>query len=198
MKKKVTIALASLMMLTLTACGDKDKETTTAATTEATTAASVEETTAAAEETTEAVTEAATTASEEETTEKKAEGTDSTSGTTGDDFYKVCTNADKKTVEDFAAKARDAYVNGDWETLSGMILYPIKLAEGVTAEDNYAFMDYMNSKKVTDADKKEMEAETCQDMFARDQGICLGSGQIWIGENVDDSKLYVISISGLE
>ena len=45
---------------------------------------------------------------------------------------------------------------------------------------------------------KEMEAETCQDMFARDQGICLGSGQIWIGENVDDSKLYVISISGLE
>ncbi len=198
MKKKVTIVLASLMMLTMTACGDKDKETTTAATTEATTAASVEETTAAAEETTEAVTEAATTASEEETTEKMAEGTDSTSGTTGDDFYKVCTNADKKTVEDFAAKARDAYVNGDWETLSGMILYPIKLAEGVTAEDNYAFMDYMNSKKVTDADKKEMEAETCQDMFARDQGICLGSGQIWIGENVDDSKLYVISISGLE
>ncbi len=197
MKKKVTIALASLMMLTMTACGDKDKETTTAATTEATTAASVEETTAAAEETTEAVTEA-TTASEEETTEKKAEGTDSTSGTTGDDFYKVCTNADKKTVEDFAAKARDAYVNGDWETLSEMILYPINLAEGVTAEDNYAFMDYMNSKKVTDADKKEMEAETCQDMFARDQGICLGSGQIWIGENVDDSKLYVISISGLE
>ena len=197
MKKKVTIALASLMMLTMTACGDKDKETTTAATTEATTAASVEETTAAAEETTEAVTEA-TTASEEETTEKKAEGTDSTAGTTGDDFYKVCTNADKKTVEDFAAKARDAYVNGDWETLSGMILYPINLAEGVTAEDNYAFMDYMNSKKVTDADKKEMEAETCQDMFARDQGICLGSGQIWIGENVDDSKLYVISISGLE
>ena len=59
-------------------------------------------------------------------------------------------------------------------------------------------MDYMNSKKVTDADKKEMEAETCQDMFARDQGICLGGGQIWIGENVDDSKLYVISISGLE
>ena len=198
MKKKVTIVLASLMMLTMTACGDKDKETTTAATTEATTAASVEETTAAAEETTEAVTEAATTASEEETTEKMAEGTDSTSGTTGDDFYKVCTNADKKTVEDFAVKARDAYVNGDWETLSGMILYPIKLAEGVTAEDNYAFMDYMNSKKVTDADKKEMEAETCQDMFARDQGICLGSGQIWIGENVDDSKLYVISISGLE
>ena len=197
MKKKVTIALASLMMLTMTACGDKDKETTTAATTEATTAASVEETTAAAEETTEAVTEA-TTASEEETTEKKAEGTDSTAGTTGDDFYKVCTNADKKTVEDFAAKARDAYVNGDWETLSGMILYPINLAEGFTAEDNYAFMDYMNSKKVTDADKKEMEAETCQDMFARDQGICLGSGQIWIGENVDDSKLYVISISGLE
>ena len=197
MKKKVTIALASLMMLTMTACGDKDKETTTAATTETTTAASVEETTAAAEETTEAVTEA-TTASEEETTEKKAEGTDSTAGTTGDDFYKVCTNADKKTVEDFAAKARDAYVNGDWETLSGMILYPINLAEGFTAEDNYAFMDYMNSKKVTDADKKEMEAETCQDMFARDQGICLGSGQIWIGENVDDSKLYVISISGLE
>lgn len=197
MKKKVTIALASLMMLTMTACGDKDKETTTAATTEATTAASVEETTAAAEETTEAVTEATTT-SEEETTEKKAEGTDSTAGTTGDDFYKVCTNADKKTVEDFAAKARDAYVNGDWETLSGMILYPINLAEGFTAEDNYAFMDYMNSKKVTDADKKEMEAETCQDMFARDQGICLGSGQIWIGENVDDSKLYVISISGLE
>ena len=197
MKKKVTIALASLMMLTMTACGDKDKETTTAATTEATTAASGEETTAAAEETTEAVTEA-TTASEEETTEKKAEGTDSTAGTTGDDFYKVCTNADKKTVEDFAAKARDAYVNGDWETLSGMILYPINLAEGFTAEDNYAFMDYMNSKKVTDADKKEMEAETCQDMFARDQGICLGSGQIWIGENVDDSKLYVISISGLE
>ena len=198
MKKKVTIVLASLMMLTMTACGDKDKETTTAATTEATTAASVEETTAAAEETTEAVTEAATTASEEETTEKMAEGTDSTSGTTGDDFYKVCTNADKKTVEDFAAKARDAYVNGDWETLSGMILYPIDLAGGFTAEDNYAFMDYMNSKKVTDADKKEMEAETCQDMFARDQGICLGGGQIWIGENVDDSKLYVISISGLE
>ena len=52
MKKKVTIVLASLMMLTMTACGDKDKETTTAATTEATTAASVEETTAAAEETT--------------------------------------------------------------------------------------------------------------------------------------------------
>ena len=194
MKKKVTIALASLMLLTMTACGDKEEETTTAATTEATTEASTEEITdvVTAEETTEAT----TAATEEQTTE--AEGSDQTSETVGDDFYKVATNADKKTVEDFALKARDAYINGDWETLSGMILYPINIAEGVTCEDNYAFMDYMNSKKVTDADKKEMEAETCQEMFARDQGICLGSGQIWIGENVEDSKLYVISISGLE
>lgn len=197
MKKKVTIALASMMLLTMTACGDKEEKTTAAAseTTTAVTEATTEATTAAPEETT---TEATTAPKEEETTEKDSEGSEETSKTTGDDFYMVATSADKKTVEDFAAKVKDAYVNGDWETLSGMILYPITLPDGATCEDNYAFMDYMNSKKVSDADKKEMEAETCTDMFARDQGICMGSGQIWIGENVEDSKLYVISISGLE
>ena len=193
-KKILTGVIVCLLALSLVACGkdkkdDKSKKEakkTTEATTEATTAATTEATTeAAAADTTEAAAE-----------EKAAD--DSNSGSSDDsDFYVVATNFDKQTVESYAAEVKKAYTESNYTALSQMILYPITMYPDVTCNNAEDFMNYCEGKSIASADLESMEAETCKDMFANSGGICLGDGQVWIGEDVNTGKLGIINISGM-
>lgn len=204
MKKKIlTGVILFVLVLSLVACGkdkkdDKSKKEakkTTDATTEATTAATTEATTEAT--TAAATTEAAAADTTEAAAEEKA-ADDSNSGSSDDsDFYVAATNFDKQTVESYAAEVKKAYTESNYTALSQMILYPITMYPDVTCNNAEDFMNYCEGKSIASADLESMEAETCKDMFANSGGICLGDGQVWIGEDVNTGRLGIINISGM-
>ena len=123
----------------------------------------------------------------------------------GDNAYSGVTTLNKTEVEAFAAKARQAYLDEDWKTISTMIRYPITMYPDVKVNNAEEFLSYMSDKVVSDGDRAAMEEEDCNDLFFNGQGICLATGSVWFldvnfdgVEQVDAPLLRIISVSGLE
>ena len=116
------------------------------------------------------------------------------------DYYAGVTAMDREAVEEIAATVRDAYLNEDWAALTNMIRYPITI-NGTELRDADAFLSYMSDKTVHESDRASMTEESCRDMFYNGQGICLGSGSIWLLDpgymTEEDSRLEIIAISGI-
>jgi len=89
---------------------------------------------------------------------------------------------------------------GNWYALADMIDYPITINETELA-DSDAFLEFMKDKTVDESDRKAMEEEDLLDMFVNGQGICMGSGQVWLNDpNYMTDKtpeLKIIAISGI-
>ena len=123
----------------------------------------------------------------------------------GDNAYSGVTTLNKAEVEAFASKARQAYLDEDWETLSAMIRYPITMYPDVKVNDAEEFLSYMSDKVVSESDRAAMEEEDCNDLFFNGQGICMASGSVWFldanfngVEQVGEPLLRIISVSGLD
>ena len=118
-----------------------------------------------------------------------------------DGQYSIVTAMGKAEVEAFAADVKQAYLAQDWETISTMIRYPITLYPDVRVQDAEEFLVYMEGKTVHESDAAAMEEETCEDLFANGQGICLGSGQVWLLDThyMEDAppQLQIIALSGI-
>ena len=125
-----------------------------------------------------------------------------TASAEGADHYQSVTAMSQEDVEAFAASVRSAYLDQDWETISGMIRYPITMYPDVEIADAPEFLSYMKGKTVSAGDIAQMEEETCEDMFVNGEGICMGSGQIWLlDENYMESgepRLQINAVSGIE
>ena len=101
--------------------------------------------------------------------------------TTGD--YSMCTDVSAEEVEEFAADAKQALLDGDWTTVADMTYCPIDIA-GTTYDYNE---DLANADiTLTDDFKSALEKETCRNMFVNSDGIMLGNGQVWINELLND------------
>ena len=116
------------------------------------------------------------------------------------DYYSANTALGKAEVEKFCAMIRDAYIDGDWETISKYARYPAKVNDQ-ELKDADAFLKYLKGKKPSADSIKAMKEETCKDMMSTGQGICLASGLVWV---IDDSyltdkepKLQVFSMFGI-
>lgn len=116
------------------------------------------------------------------------------------DYYALVSEMDKLTIENYCAIIREAYLNEDWEAISVNIRYPIFINEKEIKNEK-AFLAYMKDKTIHESDRAEMESETCKDMFVNGEGICLGSGQIWVqapSYMTDEyPTLEIIAISGI-
>jgi hypothetical protein len=116
-------------------------------------------------------------------------------------YYSMVTSMSKKNVEAFARTVRDAYLNGDWAEIAELISYPITLYPDVTVNNADEFLAYTSDKVVDDSDRQVMEEETCENMFVNGQGICMGSGQIWLSDVATDisteMNMHIIAVSGL-
>lgn len=119
--------------------------------------------------------------------------------------YSGVTTMDRAEIEAFAEKVRDAYLKSDWATLAPLINYPITLAPDQEIATPQDFTAYMFDKMPTEADRAAMEEENCRDLFVNGEGICLGSGQVWlIDANFDGVEqtaaplLQIIAIQGVE
>ena len=118
--------------------------------------------------------------------------------------YSGVTTLDAARVEAFAAWARQLYLNGDWDAIAQLIDYPITLVPDVEIKDADAFVAFMEDKAVADSDLEAMAAENCVGMMSNGQGICLGSGELWLRdiafdgvEQVGEPALRIVAINGL-
>ena len=118
--------------------------------------------------------------------------------------YTGVTTMDPADVEDFAAKVRQAYLDEDWETISELIDYPIKVNK-TKIKNPKAFLSYMDGKKIYKSSRKAMKKESCAQMFTNGQGICMGDGEIWFldvnfdgVEQTADPLLKIIAVQGIK
>ena len=121
---------------------------------------------------------------------------------TDPDHYAMVTAMDKFEIETVIGfNVRRAYLRQDWLVLADMIRYPIKINDTELA-DKDAFLGYMVDKRVADSDWDVMNEEECLDMFVNGEGICMGSGQVWLNDasymTDKEPKLEIIAISGIE
>ena len=125
------------------------------------------------------------------------------SATPGD--YSGVTTLDAPAVEAFAAWVRQLYLDADWDAMAQLIDYPITLYPDVEIDDGDAFVAFMADKAIAESDIEAMTAENCVGMMSNDQGICMGSGEIWLRdiafdgvEQTGEPDLRVVALSGLE
>ena len=117
------------------------------------------------------------------------------------DHYAPVTAMDKFEVETVVGfNVRTAYLSENWYALADMIRYPITI-NGTELADADAFLAYMADKTVSEGDREAMLEEDFLDMFVNGQGICMGSGQIWLNDPnyMTDAEpvLQIIAISGI-
>ena len=119
--------------------------------------------------------------------------------------YSGATTLGAAEVEAFAAWARQLYLNEDWDAIAQLIDYPITMVPDVEIKDADAFLAFMADKAVSESDIEAMAAENCVGMMCNDQGICLGSGQIWLRdiafdgiEQTGEPLLRVVAVNGLD
>lgn len=117
------------------------------------------------------------------------------------DHYAPVTAMDKFQVETVVGfNVRTAYLEQNWYALADMIRYPITI-NGTELVDADAFLGYMMDKTVAESDRDAMLEEDFLDMFVNGQGICMGSGQIWLNDpnymTDEEPTLQIIAISGI-
>ena len=94
-------------------------------------------------------------------------------------YYTAFTAMDKGAVEAFAMDIRNAYLAEDWQAIADAARFPI-LVNGTSYDDREAFLNYMAGCTVSESARADLQAESCHDMFINGQGLCLGSGQVWL------------------
>ena len=61
------------------------------------------------------------------------------------------------------------------------IKFPV-IINGAWVDDEKTYDKVIKGKKVIAESRQAIEEENCHDMFYNGQGICLGSGQIWLND----------------
>lgn len=117
------------------------------------------------------------------------------------EHYAPVTAMDKFQVETVVGfNVRTYYLSENWYAMADMIRYPITI-NGTELTDADAFLGYMIDKTVSESDRDAMMEEDLLDMFVNGQGICMGSGQIWLNDPnymIDkEPVLQIIAISGI-
>ena len=115
--------------------------------------------------------------------------------------YEMVTAMDKYEVENVVGyNVRTAYLSENWFAMADMIDYPIVI-NGTSLADSNAFIGYMQDKTLADSDRQVMSEETLLDMFVNGQGICMGSGQVWLNDSSymtdKEPDLKIIALSGI-
>ena len=115
--------------------------------------------------------------------------------------YSGVTSMPKDDVEKFAKEMKEAYLSGNWEAISTNLRYPFSLHSGETFNDADEFLKYTDGKTASEKDRTDLKYEDCKDIFYNGQGLCLGSGQIWILDlsYMTDAKpdLKIIALAGI-
>lgn len=113
-------------------------------------------------------------------------------------YYSVFTNEDKATVESFAKTVRQQILDKDWAGLADNVLFPITVSgKTYSSKEEFAAADW--DSILTAEFLKDIQDETCENMFSNSEGVMLGMGEVWISEHLDENfeslGLKVIAIN---
>ncbi|MEE1256221.1 MAG: hypothetical protein UHN47_06885 [Lachnospiraceae bacterium] len=112
--------------------------------------------------------------------------------------YAGVTQKSQEEVEEYARQVKELFLNHKWDKIAEMISYPIEIngivyrtpseIEHIQLEQNYSEM-FMSA----------LGQESCQAMYCDSDGICLGSGEVWIAEVEQNGskELKIVSINRL-
>ena len=192
----LTTLLSAMFAGTLCSCGtdglNGDWQKEKSPTPEAASINIEAETQAVTESTTTKISEGTTAAATEATTEKATEAGSSDSMTGTD--YSVCSNFDEETVESFAAAVQLAVANEEWADLAELIEYPITI-DDIEYNDTESFLKAVDGFGVSHEFKEAILETDTRELFARDIGIMMGNGEIWINDRQDGSNLGITSLN---
>ena len=156
------------------------------------------ETQAVTESTTAKLSEGTTVAATEVTTEAAEAGSESAEDKSSDSMtgtdYSVCSNFDEETVESFAAAVQLAVANEEWADLAELIEYPITI-DDIEYNDTESFLKAVDGFGVSHEFKEAILETDTRELFARDIGIMMGNGEIWINDRQDGSNLGITSLN---
>ena len=114
------------------------------------------------------------------------------------DYYSGCSAMNKADIENTASDIRKLYLAEDWEGMKKYIKFPV-IINGAWVDDEKTYDKVTKGKKLLD--RQEIEKEDCHDMFYNGQGICLGSGQVWLNDysymTDNEPELRVKTIQGI-
>lgn len=195
----LTTLLSAMFAGTLCSCGtdglNGDWKKEKSPTPEAATINIEAETQAVTESTTTKISEGTTAAATEKATEAGSESTEdkSSDSMTGTD-YSVCSNFDEETVESFAAAVQLAVANEEWADLAELIEYPITI-DDIEYNDTESFLKAVDGFGVAHEFKEAILETDTRELFARDIGIMMGNGEIWINDRQDGSNLGITSLN---
>ena len=199
----LTTLLSAMFAGTLCSCGtdglNGDWKKEKAPTPEAASINIEAETQAVTESTTTKISEGTTAAATEATTEKATEaGSESAEDKSSDSMtgtdYSVCSNFDEETVESFAAAVQLAVANEEWADLAELIEYPITI-DDIEYNDTESFLKAVDGFGVSHEFKEAILETDTRELFARDIGIMMGNGEIWINDRQDGSNLGITSLN---
>ncbi len=199
----LTTLLSAMFAGTLCSCGtdglNGDWKKEKAPTPEAASINIEAETQAVTESTTTKISEGTTAAATEVTTEKATEaGSESAEDKSSDSMtgtdYSVCSNFDEETVESFAAAVQLAVANEEWADLAELIEYPITI-DDIEYNDTESFLKAVDGFGVSHEFKEAILETDTRELFARDIGIMMGNGEIWINDRQDGSNLGITSLN---
>jgi hypothetical protein len=97
--------------------------------------------------------------------------------------YEVAGAKDDETVHRGALRFWNAVARGDKETAAASIRYPIKVRVGAAVRSIRSRQELISNYDAIfpSAYRQAIAAALPRNMFARDQGIMLGNGQVWFG-----------------
>lgn len=101
---------------------------------------------------------------------------------------------DKAAFIKFFSELKTAFASKDQDAIGKVMLFPFK----VNGDKRYSVKDMAEFKKKFNSifTKKITDAVVSQDignLFCRDQGVMIGSGQVWITQRKDKIGVYVIN-----
>ena len=98
-------------------------------------------------------------------------------------MYEVAGAKDDDAVHRCALRFRDAVVKGDKEMAASSIRYPIRVRVGTAVRSIRSRQELISNYDAIfqPAYRQAIAAALPRNMFARDQGIMLGNGQVWFG-----------------
>lgn len=114
--------------------------------------------------------------------------------TTPADFYRVAADLPAHAVETFAQSVREAILAGDWKSLAQKTQFPA-LVSGKQVQSQEALIRLFQETPCSEDFLTAIRGESCRSMFCNWQGICLGDGQVWIGQTEDGLKVITINLA---
>ncbi|MBQ6786764.1 MAG: RHS repeat protein [Lachnospiraceae bacterium] len=134
----------------------------------------------------------------EEESETEEESTVSHEESEQEDFYAIVTEKSQIEVEEYARQVKELFLNHKWDKIAEMISYPIEI-DGIEYAEFSDVVQLELDNKYSEMFMSALGQESCQAMYCDSDGICLGSGEIWIAEVEQNGskELKIVSINRL-